>query len=67
MAVATNPGVVPEMETADKSDSEYDILESRTVASVHGTEIHYANIAEGGCCSPTAGVFIREGTTISVM
>ena len=53
--MATNPGVVPEMEISDMSDGEYDILESRTVASVHGAEIHHANIAEGGCCSPTAG------------
>ena len=45
VAVATSPGIVPEMETANQPEWEYDPSESRTAASVHGVTIHCADNA----------------------
>ena len=39
VVVATSPGIVPEMETTDQPNGEYDLLESRTTASVRSATI----------------------------
>ena len=39
-------GIVPEMETADEPDVEYDLLESRTAASAQGATMYCADNAE---------------------
>ena len=53
VAVATSPGIVPEMETTNHPNGECDLLEPKTTASVHGATIHYTDNAERSCGSPT--------------
>jgi len=56
VAVATSPGIVPEMETTDQPNGECDLFESRTTAPVHDATIHGTDNAERSCSGPaTAG------------
>ena len=52
VAVATSPGIVPEMETTDQPNGECDLLESGTTASFRGATIHCTDNAERSCSSP---------------
>jgi len=66
VAVATSPGIVPEMETTDQPNVECDLLESRTTASFRGTTIHCTDNAERSCSSPATELLIRKRTTVKV-
>jgi len=67
VAVATSPGIVPEMEIADQPDGECDLLESRTAASVHGATIHCGQtMQKGAAVVLLQEVLIRKVTTFRV-
>jgi len=53
--VASSPGIVPEMQTADQSDRECDLLQKGTAASVDRASIHCADNADRSCGSPATG------------
>ena len=55
VALATSPGIVPEMKTTDQPNGECYLLESRATASIRGATIHCTDNAERSCSSPATG------------
>ena len=65
VAVASSPGIVPEMETTDQPNGEFDLLESRTIASFCGATIHCTD-KKGAAVVLLQEVLIRKGKTVKV-
>ena len=65
VAVATSPGIVPEKETTDQPNGEFDLLESRTIASFCGATIHCTD-KKGAAVVLLQEVLIHKGTTVEV-
>jgi len=66
VAVATSPGIVPEMETADEPDRECDLLESRTVYLFMVLPYIAQTMQKGAAVVLLQEVLTREGTRVRV-
>jgi len=68
LAVATRPGIVPDMETTDQPDGKCDLLGFKTAQSVHGATILCADNAEGAAVvlPVQQEVLLRKETTVRV-